>query len=106
MAEPESTYHDPYQEESTMTTSPTTPASDPNAITVDSSSPKVELRPAKAVVAAIVGGVVAGGSVLLSALSDGALGLGEIWQVVGAVLAGAGLTGGVTYGKSTSVTIH
>lgn len=73
---------------------------------LSSSSPAVTLGPQKAIVAAIAGAVVAGGTALISAVSDGAIDVGEAWTIVGAILAGAGLTGGSTYAKSTDVTIR
>lgn len=74
--------------------------------TVPSSSPKVTLGNSKAVVAAVVGGLAAGSAALLQALSDGAVDLGEFYVILGAVLGGAGLTGGTTWAKSTDVTIN
>ena len=74
--------------------------------TVSSSSPKVTLGNSKAVIAAVVGGVAAGAAALLQALTDGAIDIGEFYVILGAVLSGAGLTGGATYAKSTTVTAN
>lgn len=73
---------------------------------ISTSSPKVSLGKHKAIVAAIVSGVVAAGSVLLSALSDGAIDIGEVWAIVGAGLAGAGLAGPATYVQPTTVQVN
>ena len=86
--------------------------------TVSSSSPSVKLGPAKAVVAAVLGALAALGQDVTMylaylplrhdpnrrAISDGAVDLGEAWALVGAVLGGAGLTGGLTWATPTSVT--
>lgn len=74
--------------------------------TVESSSPKVTLGPQKAVIAAVVGGISAGAAALLQALTDGSIYIGEFYVILGAVLAGAGLTGGTTFAKSTTVTAN
>lgn len=74
--------------------------------TVPSSSPKVTLGNAKAVVAAVVGGLASGAAALLTAIGDGAVDLSEFYVILGAVLVGSGLTGGTTWAKSTDVTIH
>lgn len=74
--------------------------------TVPSSSPKVTLGNAKAIVAAVVGGLAAGAASLLTALGDGVIDLSEFYVILGAVLVGSGLTGGSTWAKSTDVTIN
>lgn len=74
--------------------------------TVLSSSPKVTLGPAKAVVGAIAGAVVAAGPITLEAIADGAIDLGEIWSIIGALLVGAGLVGGSVFAKSAKVTAN
>lgn len=72
--------------------------------TVTSDSPKVELGNSKAVVAAITGGVVAAGGVLITAISDGAIDLGEVYAIIGAGLAGAGIPGFGAFFTRTTVT--
>ena len=71
-----------------------------------SSSPKVTLGPAKAVVGAIAGAVVSAGPLVLEAIADGAVDLGEVWSIIGALLVGAGLVGGSVFVKSTKVTAN
>ncbi len=73
---------------------------------VSSSSPAVKLGPAKAVVAAIAGAVVAAGPLVIEAVSDGVLDIGELWSIIGALLVGSGITGTATYLKSTKVTLQ
>jgi len=72
--------------------------------TVSSASPAVELGKSKAVLAAITGGVVAAGGVFLTAISDGAITLGEAYGIVGAGLAGAGIPGFAAFLTPTTVT--
>lgn len=71
---------------------------------VSSASPKVELGKSKAVVAAVAGGVVAAGGVFITALTDGAIDLGEAYAIIGAGLAGAGLPGFAAFLAPTTVT--
>lgn len=72
--------------------------------TVPSSSPKVELGKSKAILAAAAGGIVAAGGVFLTAISDGALDLGEVYGIIGAALAGAGIPGFAAFLTPTTVT--
>lgn len=73
--------------------------------TVSSSSPKVELGPAKAIIAA-AGGVVTALSVWLTTapLADGALDVNEGIALVIAILGGLGVPGIGTYLTPTRVT--
>lgn len=72
--------------------------------TVTSDSPKVELGKSKAIVAAVTGGIVAAGGVLLTSVSDGAITLAEGFAIVGAGLAGAGIPGFGAWLTPTAVT--
>lgn len=73
--------------------------------TVSTSSPAVDLGPHKAIVAAVAGGLVAAGSSLVTALSDNLVTPAE-WITAGiALLVGAGLVGGPTWAKSTTVSL-
>lgn len=72
--------------------------------TVTSDSPKVDLGKSKAVVAAVAGAVAAGGTVLATALMDGAIDLNEGIALVVAILAGAGVPGMGAYVTPTTVT--
>lgn len=72
--------------------------------TVSSSSPKVELGPAKAIVAAVAGLAVAVGPVLAASLGDGALDVNEGITLLVAVLVGLGVPGVSTYLVPTKVT--
>jgi hypothetical protein len=72
---------------------------------ISSSSPKVQLGKHKAVIAAVVSAIGAGASALTVALSDGAIDLAEAWTIIGAILAGGGLTGGLTYVQPTTVKV-
>lgn len=72
--------------------------------TVTSDSPKVELGPAKAIVAAIGGLFVAVGPVLTVALADGAIDLNEGIALGVAVLVGLGVPGVGAYVAPTKVT--
>lgn len=73
--------------------------------TVSSSSPSVQLGTHKAWIAAVAGAVVGAGNVLLLALSDGAIDLGEGINIILAGLTGAGIVGIPTWAKSTTVTL-
>ena len=73
--------------------------------TIETSSPLVTLGPAKAIVAAVAAGIVAGGTSLVTALSDQVITPAEWITALIAVIVGAGLTGGATYAKATTVTL-
>lgn len=73
--------------------------------TVKSDSPKVELGPAKAIIAAILGAVVTAAGVILQAVSnDGGIDLNEGIAIALAIAAGAGVPGLGTYLVPTKVT--
>lgn len=72
--------------------------------TVSSASPAVELGKSKAVLAAVAGGIVAAGGVFITAISDGAIDLGEAYGIIGAGLAGAGIPGFAAFLTPTTVT--
>lgn len=72
--------------------------------TVSSASPKVDLGPAKAVVATIATAVSMALGALAVALADEVVTTGEWVTIAIAFLAGTGLVGGATYAARTSVT--
>lgn len=72
--------------------------------TVSSAEPKVTLGKSKAIVAAIGGAAAAAGGVLVSAVSDGVITAGEVYAIVGAAAAGAGIPGFAAFLTPTSVT--
>jgi len=73
---------------------------------IKSSSDAVTLGPQKAVVAAIAGGVVAAATSLVTALTDNVVTPGEWLTALVALIIGAGLTGGTTYAKASTVTLN
>lgn len=83
-----------------------TPGPDHLAVgeTVSSSSPKVTLGPAKAVVSAILGALGAAVPLAIAATADGAIDATEGWGILGALLVGAGVIGGGTWVTPTKVT--
>jgi aconitase B len=79
--------------------------SDPPVLVASSSSPRVELGPAKGIVSAVLGAIVTAAPIAVTAVSDGAIDLGEAFAIVAGLLAGAGLIGGATYLTPTQVTV-
>lgn len=72
--------------------------------TVTSNSPKVDLGPAKAIVAAVGGALVGGLTALSTALADEVVTSGEWTTIALAVVIGSGIVGGATFIAPTSVT--
>lgn len=74
--------------------------------TVSSSSKAVTLGPAKAVIAAILGGLGAAVPLAIAAIGDGSIDVSEGWGIVTALLIGAGIIGGGTFVTPTKVTAN
>ena len=72
--------------------------------TVTSDSPKVNLGPAKAIVALIGSAAVAGLGAYITAVSDNVVTSGEWAAIAVATIVGSGLVGGATYVAKTRVT--
>lgn len=71
---------------------------------VTSDSPKVELGPAKAIVAAVGSGLVGGLMALGTALTDNVVTPAEWVAVALGLILGSGIVGGATYAARTTVT--